>query len=149
MDTKLAPRARERYDLLGTERQHRLERLPTTWKPVDYLTCENHRYDRLKGLIRTNIDNNVITLRNIRTFPHCEHLSFCVLLCIQWCLTVLCSLYCRTPSSLKLDLHLAASGRLARHSECTIMRQPEHFRRTPCFWGKKKTKIVTLWTRYI
>lgn len=78
------------------------------------------------------------TARRIPTFPHCEHLSFCVLLCIQWCLTVLCSLYCRTPSSLKLDLHLAASGRLFRHSECTMMRHAEHFRRAPCFCAKRE-----------
>lgn len=71
------------------------------------------------------------------TFPHCEHLSFCVLLCIQWCLTVLCSLYWRTPSSLKLDLHLAASGKFPKHSECTIIRHAEHFRRTPCFYKEK------------
>lgn len=91
-------------------------------------------------------------LEYLLTLLHCLHFPFWDLLCTQWWCIQVCSLYCRTPTSLKDGLHenLTLSIRMEMQDACATILHAGQRMRGPCFWNTNKEIIILfLWYKDI
>lgn len=67
------------------------------------------------------------------TFPHCLHFPFSVRRWTQWWCVLVCSRYCRTPTSRKVGLHARCCRSINAdiHPTCAYILHAEHFIRAP------------------